>query len=593
MARIKDRLKKPEMSVDEMTDLATKLDKEKKYNKAFKLWLEAAELGDALAQCNAGYAYLYGEGVKKNYEKAVYWLQKGVDQNHAAAMTNLGLCYSQGWGVPKDNQKALDLYKKAIQLGSETAQKNYDYLMNKIENSQANNNSQVVNALIKEANKYDKLQQYDKAFVIWLKAAELGHYIAQNNVGYAYTYGEGVEKDYEKAIYWLQKAAVQNYDVALNNLGMAHSKGWGVPQNKSKAMEFYKKAADLGHKQAKENYEILKQQGYTIDGTPQIETPKAEPPKVETTQPGPSAEEELNGLVGLNSVKQEVQEMLHLVKYQQMRKAQNKKTSPVSMHMVFSGNPGTGKTTVARIIARMYYELGILEKPDIVEVDRSDLVSNYIGQTAIQTKKKIEEAMGGVLFIDEAYALVKEGSANDFGQEAIDTLLKEMEDHRDKLMVIVAGYTEEMHRFINSNPGLKSRFKKFLHFDDYNAEQMTKIFYKMAEGEEYAVDADANILINGYFDQLYRTRSTRFGNAREVRNFYQDVIAKVAGRHARGTVMAEDRIQKSDVQAVVGRKDSESGKDALEKLNEMIGMERVKQEVQELIQLAKYRKRCQ
>ena len=180
--------------------------------------------------------------------------------------------------------------------------------------------------------------------------------------------------------------------------------------------------------------------------------------------------EELHSYIGLDSIKTEVENLVNMVRVHKMREEHGLPTVDMSLHMVFSGNPGTGKTMIARVMARIYKCLGILSKGQLVEVDRSGLVAGYVGQTAGKTSEVVQKALGGVLFIDEAYALTYHKEANDFGQEAVDTLLKAMEDHRDDLVVIVAGYDGLMDEFIHSNPGLESRFNRFLHFEDYTLE---------------------------------------------------------------------------------------------------------------------------
>ena len=184
---------------------------------------------------------------------------------------------------------------------------------------------------------------------------------------------------------------------------------------------------------------------------------------------------ELNGYIGLDTVKEEIDTLVHWIQMQQLRKEHDLPTSDLSLHMVFSGNPGTGKTTIARFLSKIFHSLGILSRGQLVEVDRGDLVAGYVGQTAIKTKDCINKAMGGVLFIDEAYALTNRGE-NDYGAEAVDTLLKAMEDHRDDLIVIVAGYIEPMEKFLHSNPGLESRFNRFIDFPDYTLDELMGIF---------------------------------------------------------------------------------------------------------------------
>ncbi len=228
-------------------------------------------------------------------------------------------------------------------------------------------------------------------------------------------------------------------------------------------------------------------------------------------------------LEGLGKVKRQVCDWIDQIKVFQMRKERGMSVPDISYHMVFTGNPGTGKTTLARLMAQIYCALGILSNGNLVEVDRSGLVAGYIGQTAVKTKEALKKAYGGVLFIDEAYSLAN-GNANDFGQEAIETILKEMEDKRDDLVVIVAGYDEPMEKFIASNPGLKSRFKNFFHFEDYNGEQLFNIFQKFCDENEYSIESSAEDVLRKYFGHLYDHRTKNFGNAREVRNFFENIV---------------------------------------------------------------------
>ena len=283
--------------------------------------------------------------------------------------------------------------------------------------------------------------------------------------------------------------------------------------------------------------------------------PEAAEQKQEDTAKAPPKEniedlqKELDSYVGLSAVKREVKDLINLAAVERLRRQHGLPTADMSLHMVFSGNPGTGKTTIARLMARVYHSLGILSKGQLVEVDRSGLVAGYVGQTAIKTRKVIDSALGGVLFIDEAYAL-NGGGANDFGQEAIDTLLKAMEDHRDDLVVIVAGYDGLMDEFIHSNPGLESRFNRFLHFADYTAEELLAIFRMQCEKGCYILEPEAEAPLRSLLERRMA-----------VRNLFEQILVRQAGRLAgQASVNREDltRITAADVEAVGRANDLEA-----------------------------------
>ena len=266
----------------------------------------------------------------------------------------------------------------------------------------------------------------------------------------------------------------------------------------------------------------------------------AQPEKAEETKEGPAPEPEkledllaeLEGLCGLEQVKKDVKSLLNLVKVRRLREEAKLPVPPLSLHLVFMGNPGTGKTTVARLLARLYHSIGVLSRGQLVEVDRSGLVAGFVGQTALKTQEVVRKAIGGVLFIDEAYALVNQENGNDFGHEAIEVILKNMEDHRDDLVVIVAGYTDLMEKFIHSNPGLESRFNKYFQFEDYTAPELLSIFQSMAKKNGYTLAQEAEGWLKEDLQDLYDNRDENFGNARDVRNRFEKAVARQADRLA-------------------------------------------------------------
>lgn len=242
--------------------------------------------------------------------------------------------------------------------------------------------------------------------------------------------------------------------------------------------------------------------------------------------------EELNKLIGLKDVKDKVNDLIIYQKVQKMRKEKNLHTANSTLHLAFTGNPGTGKTTVARIVGRIYKEIGLLTKGHFIEVSRTDLIAGYQGQTALKVKKVIEKAKGGVLFIDEAYSITENDHSDSYGRECLTELTKALEDYRDDLVVIVAGYTEPMEKFFESNPGLKSRFNTFIEFGDYTAEELEQILMKICKDNDYTLSDDAKEKIGQVLEEKVSGKDENFANGRVVRNMYDDLVMNHAKRVA-------------------------------------------------------------
>ena len=317
--------------------------------------------------------------------------------------------------------------------------------------------------------------------------------------------------------------------------------------------------------------------------------------------PAPAAPEavedvlaELDGLVGLEAVKAEVHKLVNVVKVNEARRRQGLKVPSITYHMVFTGNPGTGKTTVARIVARVLRSLGLVSKGHLVEVDRSGLVGRYAGETAVKTSKVIDRAMGGVLFIDEAYQLAG-GDSDDYGREAVATLLKRMEDDRDKFVVIAAGYTDEMRGFLDSNSGLRSRFARVIDFADYTDAELASIFRSMARKNQFSLAPDLDAGLDGAISKLTKRRDRTFGNARFVRQLFEDATGRQANRVAEAGTLSGDALttltladlgldeRKVDVRAP-------SVEEVLAELDSLTGLANVKDAVRKLVATARANK---
>ena len=304
---------------------------------------------------------------------------------------------------------------------------------------------------------------------------------------------------------------------------------------------------------------------------------------------------ELDSLVGLEEVKREVKKAVNLEKINAARVAQGIEAQQISRHMVFTGNPGTGKTTVARLMARLYRALGVVKKGQLVEVDRGGLVGQYAGETAVKTGKVCDSAKGGILFVDEAYQLVS-GDNDSYGKEAIATLLKRMEDNRDDMIVIVAGYTDEMRDFLDANSGMKSRFAKTIEFQDYSAEQLSQIFRSMAKKKKFVLAPDLESGLDASIAKLTKTRDRTFGNARFVRQLFEDAMGRQADRLAEaGTLEGDALVTLTLADLGLDEKKIDHGApkldEVLAELDGLVGLKEVKDELKRLVATVSANKR--
>ena len=457
-------------------------------------------------QFNIGMQYALGHGKPQDYVKAYQHLKIAADKGYAPAQRYLGIMYLRGDGVPQDYAKAFEHFKSAARKRYAPARYNLGVMYE---------------------NGLGVPQNYSEAFRNYKLAADRGLVDAQKKVGDMYKNNMGVARNAPKAAYYYKLAADQGNMGAMEALGKLYFSGEGIQKNYTEAKKFFEMAIKNGSAEAEPYLKELRQQlklnrsqkDLSIHDKSLRRSNKPNSNKLD------SLRRELTTLVGLEHVKADIDQLVKLISVLRLRKAAGLKIKSMSLHCVYLGSPGTGKTTVARLYGAMLKELGFLSKGHLVETDRTGLVAGYVGQTELKTDAIINSALGGVLFIDEAYSLYKGNDTDrDYGPEAISVLLKRMEDHRDDFVVIVAGYEKPMAAFLQSNEGIRSRFPNKISFPDYSPSELVSIFKLFCKQNDYKIQSQALDLIKYITENQYRKRDDSFGNARLMRNLFESVV---------------------------------------------------------------------
>ncbi len=610
------------------------------HSEALKWFILAADKGNSDAQYNLGLMYANGQGVNKNYREALRWCRLAAKQGHCAsaewlrsvaqryanqgdsdAQFQLGLMYETGKGVPRNYCDAFKWFRLAAQQGNNDAEYKLGYMYE--------NGLGVFKKGYAEASKWyrlaadkghpdaiTKLQELDLKLTpgdtmpqkpnksnvkedVSMPCDPTLQYLGdktyrenQFNIGNNYYYGDSVAQDYNEAVKWYRLAADKGHPDAitkLQELDLKLTPGDTMPQ---KFKWRIPKRGPIVF--VRPENPVLQKSNKSGSKQKVSKPPSPKPTHLDAKSSNTKLNgivKELNKLIGLERVKKEIYQLMQVVRIRETRAKEGLKVDAMSLHSVFLGSPGTGKTTVARLYGQILRGLGLLSKGHLVETDRSGLVAGYIGQTEIKTDAKIKEALGGILFIDEAYSLSKgEDNQNDFGNEAISILLKRMEDHRDDLVVIVAGYDNPMEKFLRSNEGLKSRFSRHIHFDDFSADELVEIFQLSCSKGGYEIGSEALDLTRTLVSKAYGQRDESFGNARYVRNLFEDIVRNQNVRLAESaknpshkdlvTILPDD-IPKGP------QLSSESLDELLAQLKKLIGLEQVKDEIDQLTHFVK------
>lgn len=447
------------------------------------------------------YNYQYGKnGYPQNFKEALKHYKRAIKLGSINAYRDIGNMYLWGEGVRENRDTAMKYYLDGVAKGNYAC---YIGLMHKFMFER----------------EWDAAKQYFHRVIKLCDGSDLAfacHFYIMTHIAF----DKEIDEDDRRHMIPYAKEILDLNDLFLQNGGTDREHDVKVYVERELLAAYIEEGYDDIESSAQE--EIF---DFTIqsENRGQSDLDENRPSLDELLQ-------ELHSLVGLKQVKEDLQSLINVINVKKMREDRGIKQSPMSLHLVFDGNPGTGKTTVARLLAKIYKALGILSTGQLIETDRAGLVGGYVGQTALKVHNKVEEALGGVLFIDEAYTLSNEKGGTDYGQEAIDTLLKLMEDNRDNLILIVAGYTNLMESFLDSNPGLRSRFNKHIHFQDYNPDELMKIFLSMCSNSGLTTTSGADQLMQAFFQKLYSIRKVDFANGRTVRNIYEKLLTIQADR---------------------------------------------------------------